>query len=790
MNKNISITSAYWEKDLSNEKKVAAQNCTVYSRLKEPRRILGFKILESDKANKLSPKHIELFFSNNENDDWTLLYSNCALKKEVDIEVLFPEPVSAKYLKAVLKRHHGNRNIHNELTPSERNVPFNSLENFYWITEEDAPINLYTYDEEVFQKAKTPIIMDLKKDIDKDVTCELKSNEIIYTNRFISLSFSLSRPITRLFKLIKGSDDYTSRNLVYSDALLNFGMFSGLKISAMNSEILANMISADITVMNNKIFYNNVSPVIGLKWDYCFEIEPDHILITIDQAVEKELRFIECEAWRWCWNLKESIAANLGMPVQVGKNGRCEFPVAVHYPKYGTILLEQIDGSEHNHYVKTDSWREKGIGMTGIECGLNFAEDGEILLKPGKTHLKLKISKAELGMLPKDSQKAKEHPTFMEVWPNVFGFRPEYFGMSNNAASLNCHFVQHVYAEMAQYTKPIKNDLTLMKLCGYSLEMSLNGGMGYGSNRKFYIDSDASVLIGSGTYIKSTQDREWASRNWDPIQACANRLLAAVDKSGLIVSQTLSGNSGEYNWSSNWWDVISFGHLDAYSNALAYKAFLSAAYIAKRLERTVEEEHYIEAAEAIKLAYFKCFYDPLTGWLAGWKSKDGKIHDYAFLFVNGIAITYGLVPEKNIVQIVEKLEEKRKAVGYHHFHLGLPGNLMPILKSDYARDVYGSGQREDGLDSFGIYENGGATMSQSYYYLRALEIAKMPVVREIEEAFLESFIKGEVFGGLGSGCDWKSWDGLSVGYEGMLSDQFYVLLAIAINRGFVESQEI
>ena len=63
-------------------------------------------------------------------------------------------------------------------------------------------------------------------------------------------------------------------------------------------------------------------------------------------------------------------------------------------------------------------------------------------------------------------------------------------------------------------------------------------------------------------------------------------------------------------------------------------------------------------------AYFKTFYNPATGVLAGWKSADGQLHDYYFLFVNGIAIHYGLVPKDQANAIMDRLLAKMKAVGY------------------------------------------------------------------------------------------------------------------------------
>ena len=93
---------------------------------------------------------------------------------------------------------------------------------------------------------------------------------------------------------------------------------------------------------------------------------------------------------------------------------------------------------------------------------------------------------------------------------------------------------------------------------------------------------------------------------------------------------------------------------------------------------------YRAAAEKLRAAYFDAFYNPATGVLAGWRSADGKLHDYYFLWVNGIAIHYGLVPQGKANAIMDRLLAKMKEVGYTRFDLGLPGNLIPVAKKDYV----------------------------------------------------------------------------------------------------------
>jgi len=76
----------------------------------------------------------------------------------------------------------------------------------------------------------------------------------------------------------------------------------------------------------------------------------------------------------------------------------------------------------------------------------------------------------------------------------------------------------------------------------------------------------------------------------------------------------------------------------------------------------------------LKAAYFKTFYNLETGVLAGWKSRDGKLHDYYFLMVNSMAVYYNLVPEGMVKKVMMTLWKKMQQVGYDDFTLGLPGN--------------------------------------------------------------------------------------------------------------------
>ena len=169
--------------------------------------------------------------------------------------------------------------------------------------------------------------------------------------------------------------------------------------------------------------------------------------------------------------------------------------------------------------------------------------------------------------------------------------------------------------------------------------------------------------------------------------------------------------------------------------------------------------------------------------LAGWKSADGKLHDYYFMFVNGMAITYGLVPRARAGSIMDHLLKKMNEVGFTHFEYGLPGNLIPVRREDYVDLAKSAGgpEKEDGSDGFQIYENGAASGNFAYYTLQALyqlgrrsqaDAMLIPMLRGYENGLFQGR------GASGKTYDWKAWDGTPNGYEGLLVDNYMTLLAV------------
>jgi hypothetical protein len=62
---------------------------------------------------------------------------------------------------------------------------------------------------------------------------------------------------------------------------------------------------------------------------------------------------------------------------------------------------------------------------------------------------------------------------------------------------------------------------------------------------------------------------------------------------------------------------------------------------------------YNDLALKIKSKFKDCFYNPETDWLAGWRSADGELHDYAFTFINYMAICLGLIEGETAQNIIK-----------------------------------------------------------------------------------------------------------------------------------------
>lgn len=385
---------------------------------------------------------------------------------------------------------------------------------------------------------------------------------------------------------------------------------------------------------------------------------------------------------------------------------------------------------------------------------------------------------------------------------NLIQLHPRLRTLANNSSSDVCGFCLWQYAELGVKAPPLADGLTVNDLVRLSVDRVLDGGITYGQSgyrgtpmfpeaaswapKHDSLDTLPSLLIAGCRYVEGSRDKHWAEKRFSKLLKLGREMLAQDRNDNGLIEYRRSGNSGswqEKDRPANWWDTIGFGNEDAYANALAYRACVLMSELARTLGKSVEAEEFSNAARKLHAAYVPTFLNPKTGVLAGWRSADGELHDYWFTFINGMAISFGLVEDAQANAIMERMLKKMDEVGYRRFELGLPGNLVPIRRADYTdlRRRYGGPSAEDGSDAFQIYENGGATHCHAYWTVKALyQLGRVEDARKIYHPMLKSFAAGDFqgFDASGQSKDWRTWDGECRGYEGYLSDGYLALLAV------------
>jgi hypothetical protein len=401
---------------------------------------------------------------------------------------------------------------------------------------------------------------------------------------------------------------------------------------------------------------------------------------------------------------------------------------------------------------------------------------------------------------------------FRREWLDALQLNAELHMLANNAASDPCSFVLYKYSDIARYTPELAKGLTALDIVRETLDRYLGGFSSYGMPgfKEFdgstfttdprvpyvFLDVYPSLIISAWDYVDGSGDQRWLRENYKGLRAWADQMTPANADGSPLLEYPASGNSGSWGdpftvRPSNWWDAIGFGHQDAYSNALAFRALRSMAVLAERMGERADAARYRERAQQIHDAYSSAFIDPSTEVVAGWRSRDGQLHNYYFPFVNGIAARYGLLDEEQARQAMRQILAKMKEVGYTDFSLGLPGNLIPVRRADYV-DLdprWGGPKREDGSDGFQVYQNGGASACFAYFTLGALyHLGEKQQADAILMPMLGAFERQGFSGRAPNGMtyDWKDWHGGAHGYEGFLVDNYYALLAVLDRANMLE----
>jgi Bacterial alpha-L-rhamnosidase 6 hairpin glycosidase domain len=527
-----------------------------------------------------------------------------------------------------------------------------------------------------------------------------------------------------------------------------------------------------------RVTYRNTLADPGSTPSWALEFSGNRIVMTSEWSAQ-----FNPAAFVFHFDLKQVHSTVLGLFRQ---DNLLAAPALMHFPCQGSMRL-------------TSSAPELGLTYESSR-----PQQTAVLRLPGATfeHQRVVYTLEVTSIYPSVPGIAgdPQFDAFRRGWLDVLQLNPSLQALANNTASDTCAFCYYEFADIAALTPPLAEGLTALDVVRQTLDRVLAGGFAYGmpdvpDHPTTTSDTYPSMVIAAANCVRAGHSDAWLASNYNGIRGWAESMLASDDNGDGLIKYCVSGDAGI--WSdgapklrpSNWWDTIGFGYEDAYANALAYRALEDIAMLAKKLDKTSDETRYRNAAARLRAAYYGRFFNPATGVLAGWRSADGQLHDYYFLYVNGIAIHYGLVEKPQAESIMDKLMAKMKEVGYDNFRLGLPGNLVTVALPDCVdkrgNGRFGCGARPDNSDGFQNYENGGATGAFTFFTLAALyDLGRKAEADGILFPMLNEYGQNgyQQRGASGMSTDWRRWDGTPKGYEGYLTDDYYAMFAVPLRQ--------
>lgn len=562
---------------------------------------------------------------------------------------------------------------------------------------------------------------------------------------------------------------------------------SGPILRTLEADIGSHLWTGRFEAEGNEIRYLDVHTSEHLRLNLVFRVEAERLQLEIEEVCTQEFVALEYEAWRFAWDARTSPTGVCVVPtLRVGRNGHALLPAYLSGESSGCLSFRQV-GTEDSLgvHLQVESYRES----EALTCGVGSADrspDGFGITVPVGTR-KTRFELAVATLLPQPSASGATLPLSAGVrraWATIFScYRPEYRGFSNNCVSVNCHLGQWSMLEVLAHTAQPKDGPSLVGMLKFTVEKALLDGGGYGYWRELYMDSDPALLCAAGTYYRLQDDPAWLARVAPGLREIFDRMMAQTREDGLLLNERLTGNTGDFNVSTNGIDTVCFGYLDAYSNAWAYRAFRNAAPLFAKLGDGERARRAVDVANRMARSYAPTFVNPKTGWVAGWRSQDGQLHDYAYLVVNGIAIAFGLLDEAAARQALSGLEKLRAKACPVSAQLGLPVNLIPHAFEDHYFPMHVRGSQP----TYELFTDGAVSSNLIEYYLRALSTYGFKAeAKALADAFDEGYAKGFFSGGVGSGCEMRSWEGMPSGYEGTLTFNHGLIYAVAIEKGVVE----
>lgn len=637
------------------------------------------------------------------------------------------------------------------------------------------------------------------------ITATATQTEVRFRTSHLELGFRLISPAWSHLGLDADGEGRTDRNLLQmprSMDIVRSGVYpSGVYpvLRDQNAEYLAQGPRfTDITgmiplgflhteyrgsasVVNNRVRYEFESETADQRYILEFTVHVDRISLRATRSSAQDRRAWTSSAWHVATDNRVTPSEVLGASTFTGETGLLNGPISWHFPRHGTLSVH----ASGDALWRSDSVRPLDTNTLELKLGERPTEFGDYLLPAGTytAEVEMQVRTPQLAELDEQASPAVRRMLERHTL-TALSFRPDTATYSNNGASMHCTTSLADVSAIAVQLDAAPG-LTPLQWVGDSLQRWLDGAPSYGSGATShgthrledeYVHMAANTLVAAARFVHhAPEGHDWFRRNRAALHRELEGMLARdVDGDGLVESTLRLGNSGEHQWSTAWADVISFGWKDAWANAVTYELWQLWEPELRALGEPDLAARIDTARLRLREAYLPTFHNPETGLIAGWRSRDGALHDHGYSVVNGAACATDLLSEEQARSVMESLVHAWDATALTDFRNGIPLNLWRIPESDIGGVIFGL--------PLGSYQQGGYSHHGARVIVDALDRVGMTVHADLVLEGLATTIADDTsFGGLGSGRDWRMADGTPSGYEGQLIEGFSVL-ASALRR--------
>ena len=619
------------------------------------------------------------------------------------------------------------------------------------------------------------------------MSAELLPGEVRFRAEGYEVGFALGRAgFSRYLALNDaGEQDKTSRDLLHHAPGIDLQgvMLHPVGGSSIVGPALRCDIEGHIHVNSNRVRYELAIPAAGQRLVLEWRMHADRIELVTERIGDHAVEAWESAAWQIAFDPRVAATTTLGITRKIGRTGLLDLPVLVHAPGHGSMRVI-ADGRAATW--RSDADRPNGWLTGELKLGETPTDHGTTILEPGLHRCVVTWLPTAPGIEADEDAPVSVARALRRSAVTGLSYRADTGTFSNNSISIHCPMSMDGWSAVATSYGEIIPGVDAVELLRDSLERWLDGGPGYASGtirdgaelrpaEDEYLVTGVGTLLGLAGFLEHTRDSFWLAKYARRVRLQLDQLAARdLDGDGLIESRHRRGVSGQHHWSTNWYDVVSFGWKDAYVNALLYRALTILDEVLPVLGAHDLARGLSEWRSRLGDSFEKAFLNPETGWIAGWRSADDRLHDYAFLAVNAIVVNSGVLDSEVSRRIIEALWEEYLRVGQPDARLGLPNNLWPIPGEDLTEPMQGF--------DHGFYLNGALSHSQSRHFVEALfRVGMRDEAESLLDALCESLADATAFGGSQTGGDWRYWDGAPCGYEGILTEQFGVM-AVAIEQ--------